>query len=293
MFTAFRGVGVALVTPFTQDAVDYEVLEKLVERQVRAGIDALIVLGTTGEPSTMTDLEKEQVARFVVARAAGRVPVIAGVGANSTARAREIAKMLASTGADALLAVTPYYNKATQQGLIAHYGHLANATELPLILYNVPGRTGLNMLPETVQALAGHAKIVGLKEASESIGQLAEDVRLCPGLRVYSGNDDMLLPALAVGASGIISVAANIVPAQVKQVTDRFFAGDMAGARVASQRLSVLNRLLFSEVSPIPCKAALRLMGYGTGTLRLPLTDMQPGGVAALRAELEKLDLVR
>lgn len=289
----FSGSGVALVTPFTEDGVDFELLDTLLERQLAAGTDALIVLGTTGEPCTMTQTERFDVIRFAVERVRGRAPVIAGAGANDTRETIARCRMAREAGADALLVVTPYYNKATQDGLVAHFEAAAKSVDIPLILYNVPSRTGLNMLPETVARLAKHPRIQGFKEASTSIAQLSEAARLCQGdLRVYAGNDDMALAALSVGASGVISVTANVVPDLVKRMTAFWFSGDTARALSLHRTLAPLTGALFSEVSPIPVKAALALLGFGDGRLRPPLTDITPTNLARLREAMEGLLLI-
>lgn len=289
----FTGSGVALVTPFTRDGVDYDLMERLIERQLAAGTDALIVLGTTGEPCTMSDNERFETVRRAVRAVSGRVPVIAGAGSNDTRAAIDKGRMMCEAGANALLVVTPYYNKCTQRGLIAHYAAIADAVSRPLVMYNVPSRTGLNMLPETAAALSEHPRVLGLKEASPSIAQLAEDIRLCRDrLWVYAGNDDMALPALAVGARGVISVTANVVPERVKRLTACYFRSEMRCALDVSQRLARLNALLFSEVNPIPVKAALALMGYGDGRVRLPLTELTRENLSALEAEMRNLELI-
>lgn len=288
----FTGAGVAIVTPFTKDDVDFDLMGVLIDRQLDGGTDCIVVLGTTGEPTTMTERECERVIDFAVRRVNGRVPVVVGAGDNDTERALQKCRRRSDSGADALLVVTPYYNKATQDGLVRHYAHLADHARLPIIMYNVPSRTGVNLLPQTVARLADHDNIIALKEASTSILQLGEAVRLSEGkLRVYAGNDDMILPALAVGARGVISVVGNVWPGKVKEVTSAFYRGQIAKARAAFCDMSVLTRLLFQEVSPIPVKAALKMMGYGDGRLRMPLTDLAPENAEALLAELRRLGL--
>ncbi|MEA4897621.1 4-hydroxy-tetrahydrodipicolinate synthase [Bacillota bacterium Meth-B3] len=290
----FTGTGVALVTPFTEDDVDLPLMGELIDRQLAAGTDCLVVLGTTGEPTTMTERECDAVIEYTVRRVDGRVPVVVGAGDNDTRRALEKCRRRTESGADGLLTVTPYYNKATQDGMVRHFEMLADAARVPLILYNVPSRTGVNLLPETVKRLAAHENICGFKEASPSIVQLSEAVRLCEGqLSVYAGNDDLALPAMAVGARGVISVIGNAWPEQVVRMTDCFFRGELEAARAAYQEMAVLTRLLFQEVSPIPIKAALRLMGYGDGRLRMPLTDISKDNEDELLLELQRLGLVR
>lgn len=293
MRAVFTGVATALATPFTEDGVDEVLLKKLIHRQIEAGVDALVVLGTTGEPCTMTWEEREQTLCRAVEYADGRVPVIAGAGSNDTRTAMANARMAREVGADALLVVTPYYNKCTQAGLIAYFQAVAEAGELPTILYNVPGRTGVNLLPETAAKLKEHPLICGLKEASDSITQLGEAARLlgeeCP---VYSGNDDMCLPALALGARGLVSVTANVAPGLVARMVHGYMAGDGEGALALAWRLAALNRAMFSEVSPIPCKAALRMLGLGDGRVRPPLTGLTRKNARLLRAELDRLGLI-
>ncbi len=289
----FTGAGVALVTPFTEDDVDLDLMGRLIDRQLDAGTDCLVVLGTTGEPTTMTERECEKVIDFAVRRVNKRVPVVVGAGDNDTKRAMEKCRRRQESGADGLLVVTPYYNKATQDGMVRHFEQLADVARVPLIIYNVPSRTGVNLLPETVKRLAEHENISGLKEASPSIVQLSEAVRLCDNkIRVYAGNDDLVLPAMAVGAKGVISVAANVWPAKMKELMVSFFRGELKAARTAYHEMSDLTRLLFQEVSPIPVKAALRLMGYGDGRLRMPLTDMGKENECQLLSELQRLGLI-
>lgn len=279
----FQGSGVALVTPFTQDGVDFEALDRLIDLQLAGGTCALIVCGTTGEPATMTESEREAVIARAVERAAGRVPVIAGTGCNDTRKTLLAAKRAKALGADAQLCVTPYYNKTTQAGLIAHYTALAEAGSLPVILYNVPSRTGLNMLPETLAALAEHPNIIAMKEASGSLSQAVEMMRLCQGkLAFYSGNDDQVMPLMALGFDGVISVAANIIPREMARLTQACLVGDYDGARQLQLRLNPLISALFCEVSPIPVKTALNLMGCQAGPLRLPLCPMSEAHQAQL-----------
>ena len=291
--TLFTGCATALITPFADEKIDFDLLGILIDRQLDAGTDALVVLGTTGEPTTMTEDECESVIDFVVRRVRGRIPVIVGAGDNDTRRAVAKCTKRQDLGADALLVVTPYYNKATQDGLIAHFSTIADAVSIPVIVYNVPSRTGVNLLPETAAALSEHPRIAGLKEADPSIVQLSEAVRLCGAdFSVYAGNDDLILPALAVGARGVISVAANVWPSQVKALTDYFFAGDLCSAQMDAHKMARLIQLLFREVSPIPTKAALMLMGLGSGAMRLPLTKATNALVAALSIELKRIGLV-
>lgn len=287
----FCGVGCALVTPFRGGEVDYAALNGLIERELAAGVDALIVLGTTGEPSTLTDGEMCEVARFTVEKTRGRAPVIAGVGANATPTAARRARLMREAGADGLLCVTPYYNRANQDGLRAHFTEVADATELPLILYNVPSRTGVNLLPSTVETLLKHPNIQGIKEASGDIGQMTELLAACgEGCHVYAGNDDQLLPALALGAQGVISVAANVAPQSMCEVVRAAQAGNWPQARREFFHLLPLIRALFCDVNPIPVKAALSMQGLMEDELRLPLTALPRHKRAALRAALRKLE---
>ena len=276
MHVLFTGVGTALVTPFAaDDSIDFETLGCLIDRQIASEIPALVVCGTTGEPATMTEAEQDDLIGFTVERAAGRALVIAGVGGNDTKRVCRRAQTARNLGADAILAVTPYYNKTTQAGLIEHFTRVADAAEIPVVLYNVPSRTGLNLLPETAMRLSGHPMIVALKEANPDLRQMTEGARLLAGkMAVYCGNDEHSFSALALGADGVISVASNLVPEAVKAVTDRFFAGDIEGSRALQLQLNPLVDALFLEVSPIPVKEALAAVGLGNGKTRPPLVAM-------------------
>lgn len=287
--TLFTGCGVALATPFKNGEVDYPALKKLLHFQLDAGTDAIIACGTTGEPATMTRDEWEKVLAFTVAEVAGRIPVIAGTGGNNTRDVIEKARRAKALGADGQLCVTPYYNKATQSGLIAHYTAIADDGALPMILYNVPSRTGLNLLPATVEKLAGHEMIVGVKEASGDMVQIMEILRRCGDrISLYSGSDELTAPILAMGGSGVISVAANILPSQMRQMAH----GTIAEAAALNLQLLPLIRALFAEVNPIPVKAALHLMGICENELRLPLTPLSPEHESILRDEMKKVGLV-
>jgi 4-hydroxy-tetrahydrodipicolinate synthase len=274
--TVFQGVATALITPMKTDgSVDWEVFGRLVDFQLAGGINALVACGTTGESSTLTDEEHREAIAFVVERVAGRVPVIAGTGSNDTAYALELSKFACEAGADALLIVTPYYNKATQAGLIRMYSTIADAATKPVILYNVPSRTGVNIEPTTYRILAEHDNIVAIKEANGNIGKIVETMSYVQGkLDLYSGNDDQIVPLLSLGGKGVISVLSNLLPAETVALCNKFFAGDIAGAAQDQFRYHALIDSLFSEVNPIPVKAAMAAMGYGTNTLRLPLTPM-------------------
>lgn len=284
----FSGVGTALITPFAaDDSIDFDTFGRLIDRQIEAGIPALIVCGTTGEPATMTEAEQDEAIGFTVRRAAGRAVVIAGVGGNDTKRVCRRSQTARSLGADAILAVTPYYNKTTQAGLIEHFTRVADAAELPVVLYNVPSRTGLNLAPETAMRLSGHPLIRALKEANADLRQMTEDARLLTGkMAVYCGNDEHAFTALALGADGVISVASNLVPRAVMAVVDRFRGGDIEGSRIKQLQLNPLIDALFLEVSPIPIKEALCVIGYGNGKTRPPLVPMSAANREKLLAEM-------
>ena len=285
----FKGIATALVTPMKKDGtIDYDAYGRLIDWQIESGINALVACGTTGESSTMTEAEHREVIRFTVEKVAGRVPVIAGTGSNCTAKAIAMTEYACSVGADGCLLVTPYYNKATQKGLIAHYTAIADAATKPLILYNVPSRTGCNLLPATCEALMAHPMIAAVKEASGNISQIVELAARAPELAIYSGNDDQIVPILSMGGMGCISVLSNVVPKETVEICDRFFRGDVAGAaRLQCELLNLVN-LLFCEVNPIPAKAGTAAMGFGEGGLRLPLTPMEEGHRAALLEEMKK-----
>ena len=291
--TIFKGFATAMVTPMTATGVDYDALARLIEFQITAGVDGLVAVGTTGESATLSQEERKEVIRFTVEHARGRVPVIAGVGTNNTEHVLDFAKSARDNGADALLAVTPYYNKATQKGLIAHYTAVADATELPLILYNVPSRTGCNLLPDTVNVLADHPHIAAIKEASGNMAQVMEIFQKCGDrIDVYSGEDGLVVPMLAMGGMGCISVLSNVVPKESVEMCDKFWAGDVAGAAAMQLKLLELVNCLFSEVNPIPVKAAISAMGFGEEYLRLPLTPLTDANRARLFAEMKKLGVL-
>lgn len=293
MNSLFEGSGVALVTPFKEGEVDWDGLESLVEMHLEQGTDALFPCGTTGEPATLTTEEHRDVVSFVVQKTSGRIPVIAGAGSNSTAHATQLAKQMQDLGADGVLVVTPYYNKATQEGLELHFQTVADAVSVPVILYNVPSRTGVNLLPETAAKLAAHPNIGGLKEASGDLGQLVELFRLCRGkMPIYSGNDDQVYALLSLGGSGVISVAGNVVPRQMHELVSSYVGGNTERSRQQQEELLPLIRQLFTEVNPIPVKAALADMGLINDELRLPLTPLDEKFRPALRKELAELGLV-
>ncbi len=289
--TLFRGMATAIVTPMDENlAVDYEALGRFIDFQIDSGINALVTVGTTGESATLEPAEQRQVIRFTVERAAGRVPVIAGVGTNNTVHVLENVKFACEAGADGLLVVTPYYNKATQNGLIRHFTAIADAATAPVILYNVPGRTGCNLLPATVAKLAEHPRIVGIKEASGNMAQAVELFARCGDrLDVYSGEDGLTVPMMSMGGAGTISVLSNVVPRESVAMTDACLAGDFAAAAQWQCKLLPLVNALFSEVNPIPAKAAVAAMGFGQEHLRLPLTPMESPARETLFEEMRKL----
>ena len=288
--TIFTGMATAMVTPMTPEGVDYEALGRFVDFQLSQGIHALVAVGTTGESATLSPDERKEVIRFTIDRVAGRVPVIAGTGTNNTQHAIEYSVDAAKAGADALLVVTPYYNKATQNGLIAHFTAIADRVDKPIILYNVPSRTGCNLLPATVEKLAEHPNIAAIKEASGNMSQVVELFARCGDkLDVYSGEDGLTVPILSMGGKGTISVLSNVGPKEAVAMTNAFFAGDVAeAARLQCRYLNLIN-LLFCEVNPIPAKAAVSAMGFGKEYIRLPLTPMEEGNRAKLLAEMRRL----
>lgn len=289
----FRGIATAMVTPMTATGVDYDALARFIDFQLEEGINALVAVGTTGESATLTPQERKEVIRFTVERVAGRVPVIAGTGTNNTQHVLEFTKSACDDGADAVLVVTPYYNKATQAGLIAHFTAVADASDKPVILYNVPSRTGCNLLPDTVAVLAKHPNIAAIKEASGNMGQVVELAAKCGGdIAIYSGEDGITLPILSMGGQGCISVASNVVPKTMVSLADTFFRGDVAEAARMQRELWPLIHLLFCEVNPIPAKAAVSAMGYGQEHIRLPLTPMEDAHRVALYAEMKKLGVL-
>lgn len=290
--TLFRGVATALVTPFSEDGtkVDYEAFEKLIDNQIQNGVSALVFLGTTGEPATMTQEECDEVIKFAVGYVNHRVPVIAGAGGNNTRVAVEKSKRYEAYGVDALLHVTPYYNKATQNGLVAHFTQIANSTNLPIILYNVPGRTGVNLLPQTLKTLSTIPNIVAVKEASGNIEQITEIIRTCgEDLPVYSGDDGLTYSVLALGGIGVISVASNVVPKRMSELCSSHFCGDIKKSREIQFELLPLIKTLFVEVNPIPVKAALSHLGIISPALRLPLTQMTEENKQKLITEINLL----
>ena len=288
----FRGAATALVTPLTAQGIDYPRLGRLIDWQIGEGIDALVICGTTGEGSTLTDKEHRDAIAFAVERTAGRVPVIAGTGSNDTAYAIELTRFACEAGADACLVVTPYYNKATQNGLVAMYSAIADASTKPLILYNVPSRTGVGIQPATYRKLAEHPNIAAIKEANGNISAIVETRALVGDkLDIYSGNDDEIVPILSMGGLGVISVLSNLLPRETSQICHKFFAGDVAGAAKMQCQYLPLIRALFSEVNPIPVKAAMAAMGFCEDYLRLPLTPMEDAHRQVLLAEMRRQGL--
>jgi 4-hydroxy-tetrahydrodipicolinate synthase len=286
----FKGAGVAIITPFTEDnEVNYTELGKLIEYQIAEGTDSIIICGTTGEASTLTHEEHLECIRYTVDKVAKRVPVIAGTGSNCTQTAIYLSQEAEEYGADALLVVTPYYNKATQKGLEEHFSAIAKSVSLPVILYNVPGRTGCNIAPQTVANLFKNVEnIVGIKEASGNIAQVAEIMQLTDGaIDLYSGNDDMIVPVLSLGGQGVISVLSNIAPRQTHDMVYKYLEGDVAGSLDLQLKYFPLIKALFSEVNPIPVKKAVNLMGFCTGGMRMPLTEIEPANSDRLVKEMK------
>ncbi len=290
--TIFTGMATAIVTPMTETGIDYEALGHFIEFQIESGINAIVVMGTTGENATIEPEDQTEVIRYTVQKVAGRIPVIAGTGTNNTEHVLRNTRAACEVGADAVLVVTPYYNKATQNGLIQHFTTVADASTVPVILYNVPGRTGCNLLPKTVAKLAEHPRIAAVKEATGNMAQMVEIMQLCGDkIDVYSGEDALTVPMMAMGAAGTISVLSNVVPKEAVAMTDACKAGDYKTAAQWQCKLLPLTNALFSEVNPIPAKAAVSAMGYGKEILRLPLTPMEDGTRAKLFDEMRKLGI--
>lgn len=287
----FIGSAVAIITPFNDNGVDYDTLGDLIEFQIKNSTDAIVICGTTGEASTMPDEEHIEVVKFTVDKVNKRVPVIAGSGSNDTRHAIKLAQELEKAGADALLAVTPYYNKATQKGLYQHFVMTAESVKIPIILYNVPGRTNLNINPETMQELAKINNIIGVKECN--FEQIGEIINLCgPDFAIYSGEDSMVLPYLSMGAKGVISVMANVIPQDTHDMVMKFLAGDVNIAMATQLKVLNLVKMLFCEVNPIPVKAAVGLMGYKVGDCRMPLTNLEGEKLTKLEAEMKNYGII-
>jgi len=287
----FIGSAVAIITPFTDNGVNYQTLAELIEFQIKNGSDAIVICGTTGEASTMPDDEHIAVIKFAVETVNKRVPVIAGAGSNDTRHAIELSKAAEAVGADGLLSVTPYYNKATQKGLYEHFKIIAHHVKIPIILYNVPSRTNVNLNPETIKALSKIHNIIAVKECN--LGQVGDVVNLCgEDFFVYSGDDNTVLPLLSLGGKGVISVMANIIPQDTHNMVDKFFQGDINGAIKLQLETLNLIKALFSEVNPIPIKAAVNLMGFKTGPCRMPLTEISENNLEILRTEMKAYGLI-
>lgn len=291
--TIFKGCGTAIATPFTEDGVNFEEFGKLLEEQIKQEVDAIIVCGTTGESATMTDKERKDTIKFAIDKVAKRAKVIAGTGSNNTRAAIELSKYAESVGADGILVVTPYYNKTTQTGLIEHYKAIAEAVTLPIIMYSVPSRTGVNINPETCVELSKIKNIVAIKEASGNLSQVAKIAALCrDNLDIYSGNDDQIVPILSLGGKGVISVLSNVMPRYTHDMTQKFFDGKIIEATQMQLDAIDLIEALFSEVNPIPVKYALNLMGYNYGKPRLPLVELSAKNQERMREAMKNHNLI-
>ena len=289
----FEGCGTAIATPFTKDGVNFEEFGKIIEFQIQNNIDAIIVCGTTGESATMSTEEKKETIKYAIEKVAKRTKVVVGTGSNNTKSAIEMSKYAEEVGADGILVVTPYYNKTTQKGLISHYKEIAEAVNLPIIMYNVPSRTGVNILPKTCMELSKIKNIVAIKEASGDISQVAKIVNLCKeDLTIYSGNDDQIIPVLSLGGKGVISVLSNIMPKYTHNMTKKYLEGDLEEARKMQLEVSDLIEALFTEVNPIPVKYALNLMGYKFGIPRLPLIELTDENKENLKEIMKKHNLI-
>lgn len=288
----FIGSCTAMVTPFTKDGVDFAALERMVEFQLAGGTNALVVNGTTGEPSTMTTAEKDAVLDFVIKKVNHRIPVVAGTGNNNTALSIEQSVKAEKAGADAILVVTPYYNKCTQNGLVQHFTAIADKVGIPMIMYNVPARTGVNIQPQTAAKCFEHKNIAAIKEASGNIEQIV-DLGRYSDIDIYSGDDAITVPILAAGGKGVISVVSNVIPAFVNKMVLKFLAGDAKGAIDMQHEMGALEKLMFSEVNPIPVKKACELMGLCGNILRLPLTELEPQHTADLKAEMQRMGIIK
>ena len=292
----FEGSGVAIVTPFKDtenQEINYEVLEELIEFQIAHGTDSIIIAGTTGEASTLTDEEQLDLIRFTVEKVNGRVPVIGGAGSNDTRHGVGLTRAVEATGVDAILSVTPYYNKTSQKGLIEHYKAIANSVKVPIVLYNVPGRTGQNITPESLVELAKIDNIVSLKDATGNFGQAVDNLRLLGDrLDIYSGNDDTIIPLMSLGAKGVISVLANIAPKATAEMTHAWLDGDIKKAAAMQAEYKELIDCLFVEPNPIPVKAGMQLLGFNVGPMRLPLTDADQAVIDRLAAAMKKVGLI-
>lgn len=291
--TIFKGCGTAIATPFTEDGVNFEEFGKLLEDQIEAGVDAIIVCGTTGESATMSEKEKKETIKFAIDKIAKRTKVVIGTGSNNTKSAIEMSKYAEESGADALLVVTPYYNKTTQKGLVAHFKAIAESVSLPIIMYSVVSRTGVNITPETCLELSKVDNIVAIKEASGNISQVAKIAALCgDNLDIYSGNDDQIIPVLSLGGKGVISVLSNVMPKYTHDMTYKYFNGEVEEA--TKMQLDVIDLIdaLFSEVNPIPVKYALNLMGYNFGKPRMPLIELSDSNKEKMKEIMKKHNLI-
>lgn len=289
----FQGVATAIVTPMTENGIDYDAFGRLIDWQIDEGINALVIAGTTGEGSTLSDQEHRELLAYAVERIGGRVPCIAGTGSNDTAYAIDLTRYACEIGCDAMLVVTPYYNKATQKGLVAMYNAIADASTKPVIVYNVPSRTGVNIEPSTYVELAKHPRIAAIKEANSNISKIVQAFSLVgDSLDIYSGNDDQIVPILSMGGKGVISVLSNVIPRQTVEMCNRYFAGDVAGAAAMQCEYLSLVNALFCEVNPIPVKAAVAAMGFMEGNIRLPLTPMEPEHEANMLAIMREHGII-
>lgn len=289
----FTGAAVAIITPFNESGIDFESFGKIIDDQISGGTDAIVVCGTTGESATMPDAEHLSAIEYCVKRVAGRVPVIAGTGSNDTRHCIELSRGAEALGADALLLVTPYYNKTTQRGLIQHYTMVANAVKLPIILYNVPSRTGVNIQPKTLKELSKVENIVAVKEASGDISQVAKIAQLCgDDMTIYSGNDDQIVPILSLGGKGVISVLSNVAPKQTHDIVDCYLKGDVADSLRLQLEAIELVDALFIEVNPIPVKTAMNMLGYNAGSLRMPLYEMSEENKEVLRKAMKNYGII-
>lgn len=288
----FEGAGVAIVTPFTETGIDFDKLGELIDFQIENKTDAIIICGTTGEAATMPDPEHLSAIEYTVQKVGGRVPVIAGTGSNDTVHGMHLSAEAKRLGADALLLVTPYYNKASQKGLIAHFDAMAGAADLPVILYNVPGRTGMNIGLDTLKELSKRDYCVAIKEASGNISYVAEIAANCPDLTIYSGNDDMIVPVMSLGGKGVISVLSNVMPKETHDICALYKEGKVKESAQLQLKLLELVNSLFCEVNPIPVKTALNLMGMNVGKLRLPLCEMADKNLERLKAALKDVGLI-
>ncbi len=289
----FKGSGVALITPFSEDGIDFLKLGELIEWHIDNKTDAIIICGTTGEASTMSEIERKETIEFTVKKVNKRIPVIAGTGTNNTRASIDMSIWAQSIGVDGLLIITPYYNKTTQKGLIEHFKAINNNVSIPIIVYNVPGRTGMNIAPKTLSHIADFKNIVAIKEASGDISQIAKIKSLCGDkIEIYSGNDDQIIPILSLGGIGVISVLANVVPKETHDIVDLYLKGNIKEALDLQIKLLPLCETLFIETNPIPVKTALNLMNKQVGNLRLPLCDMEESNLSLLKNELNKLNLI-